>query len=407
MKTNDASHAVASAYGRQPTNQLGATANPRWRRVGPRAVISALAGQVAAVAPACSSETRPAPPPPAQQTPAAEQRPSRVRVPGGAFSSGTEPGRFERRPELEPRLTRTALGPFEIDVEPYPGGGQPALLGLGRAESAERCAEQGGRLCTELEWERACKGPASTPFPGGEAQAAECTTAAGCSSGFGVSGMGRRLEWTASEPPGAAAHTALVRGASDGADPSARRCAHRELRGETEPGVAFRCCYGPPNAARVVLPKLGTAFATVTLATAEIGEWLARDPATARLARELSGFPEPESGRAVLAKGGAERPGSSLTTAPLRWNPAAGVDLIVVTARSGPATSFVAVFDALPDGTRQVLASFVLEGEAGPIALGYSAGARDRVRFGTCWNCTGEMGRVLYREPDRVLIVQP
>lgn len=290
-------------------------------------------------------------------------------------------------------------------MEPYPGSGQP-LLGLSRDQAADRCADRSGRLCTELEWERACKGPSSSPFPTGKELATSCATPRDCASGFGVYGMGQRLEWTASELP-SSPRSRLARGAPEDAPPAQRRCAHRQsLTDAPTPGVAFRCCYGPPNAARVVLPRLGRAFERTSVALPELGSFLAGDPATARLARELSLFAEPDAARTVLARGGAP-PEPGITTAALRWNPAAGVELVVVAARSGPATSFVAVFDAHPDDRGRVVASFVLENDPGPVALGYDARARERVRFGTCWGCLGEMGRLLYREPDRVLIVQP
>ena len=153
-------------------------------------------------------------------------------------------------------------------------------------------------------------------------------------------------------------------------------------------------------------PGLARMHTLVTPRLPPTVDWLARDPATARLAHELSLFSEPDGARAVFARGGVP-PEPGVTTSALSWNPAAGVELVVVAARSGPATSFVAVFDAHPDGRHRVVASFILEGETGPIAFGHDARARERVRFGTCWGCLGEMGRLLYREPDRVLITQP
>lgn len=360
---------------------------------------------------ACSTEPAPTrttalTPAPAPHVPASGSAvPERVHVPGGSFISGTEPDRFERVVKLEPRSTRVALGPFEMDVEPYPGNGR-LLLGLSRDQAADRCADRRGRLCTELEWERACKGPASNPFPTGDEPVTRCATAKDCASGFGVHGMGQRLEWTASELP-SSPRSRLARGAREDAPSAERRCAHRQLLTDAPtPGVAFRCCYGPPNAARVVLPQLGRAFERATVTLDELGRWLASDPATTRLARELSLFPEPDATRTVLARGGvSQAPG--VTTSALRWNPAAGVELVVVAARSGLATSFVAAFDAHPDGRHRPLASFILENEVGPVALGYEPRARDRLRFGTCWGCLGEMGRLLYREPDRVAILQP
>ena len=84
----------------------------------------------------------------------------RVEIPGGSFNVGSRPGDPGRNPELEPRLTSIELGPFQIDRLPYPNDGKsPPLTGVSRDEAKRRCAERGERLCTELEWERACKGP--------------------------------------------------------------------------------------------------------------------------------------------------------------------------------------------------------------------------------------------------------
>jgi hypothetical protein len=333
---------------------------------------------------------------------------ARISIPQGSFSSGTEPGRFERQPALEPRPTRTALGPFEIDVEAYPGSGAAALLGLSRDQAAERCAERKGRLCTELEWERACKGPDSSPYPSGRELDGACTAPPGCASGFGVWGMGAAPEWTASELPGRGNRRAIVRGAESDAPAARHRCARRDSRGdEAAPGVAFRCCYGPPNAARVVVPPSGRAFGETTLPLAELVQLLERDPLTRRLARDVSYFESVNASRAVLASGKGDRPGFRLTTAPLIWNPAAGVELLVVTGRSGPSTSFVLVYDALADGRRLLASSFVMEDEPGPVALLYEAAARAKLRFSTCAGCPGETGRIVYQDPDRPLILQP
>jgi hypothetical protein len=332
----------------------------------------------------------------------------RVPVPEGSFSSGTEPGRFERDPELEPRLTRSALGRFEVDTELYPGSGQPPLLGLARDQAGERCAERGGRLCTELEWERACKGPDSRPFASGIDLDPGCATAPGCASGFGVWGLGSTREWTASDTAGHGEAHAVLRGATTLARAEIRRCAHRETAEPVAaPDIGFRCCYGPPNGARVVLPGLGTTFAKVELPLTELAPLLAADPATAELARGLSYFEDPAASQAVLAKGKGDRQGFHLTASPLAWNPAPGVDLLVITARSGESTSFVVVFDALGDGSRRLSSSFVMHDEPGPVALAYNGYIRPRIHFSTCWGCPGETGKVLYRDPDRSVILQP
>lgn len=332
---------------------------------------------------------------------------TRVLIPEGSFASGTEPGLFERKPALEPRTTRTALGPFEIDAEPYPGGGAP-LLGLGREQAEERCAERGARLCTELEWERACKGPDSRPFPSGLELAPACERSPGCPSGHGVWGMGSVREWTASDLPGRAERTAIVRGASEGAPAGERRCAHREAATPTaHPDIAFRCCYGAPNAARVVLPRLGATFARVAVALGDLESWLGAEAATRELARDLQYFDDARATEQVLGRGNGDRQGFLFTSSPLAWNPVAGVELLVVTGRSGRATSFVVVFDALGDGSRRVASSFIMHDEPGPVLLAYDGYLRPRLHFSTCWGCPGETGRISYRDPDRAVISQP
>lgn len=346
----------------------------------------------------------PGPPPPAPVS----ERLARIPIPGGTFAAGTEPGRFERQSQLEPRLTRTALGPFEIDAAPYPGGTEPALLGLGRIQASERCSERGGRLCSELEWERACKGPNQDPFPSGVELDPSCQSSAGCASGFGVWGMVGVREWTASDASFRGELSAVVRGAGDEAALALHRCAHRGLAsGEPAPDIAFRCCYGPPNAARVALPRLGPAFASAELSLAELSGLLAAYPATRDIARDISYFDGATARETALARGGRDRQGLTFSSAPLLWNPSAGVELLVVTARSGATTSFVVAFDVVGDGSRRLASSFIMLDEPGPVVLAHAPSQRGRLEFSTCWSCPGETGRVVYRDPDHTLITQP
>ena len=56
-------------------------------------------------------------------------------------------------------LLPVELGPFEIDKLPYPNDPtKPARTGVSRDEARGLGQKEGARLCTELEWERACKG---------------------------------------------------------------------------------------------------------------------------------------------------------------------------------------------------------------------------------------------------------
>ncbi|MEO8179379.1 MAG: hypothetical protein ABI895_11160 [Deltaproteobacteria bacterium] len=155
------------------------------------------------------------------------------------------------------------------------------------------------------------------------------------------------------------------------------------------------------------IPVLGPTFEKLDLPVARLAELLAASPVTARLARELSYFAEPSGPATVIAKGPGDRQGFSFSAAPLLWNPMRGAEFLVVTARSGGSTSFVVVLHSLGNGAYQLGSSFVMEGEPGPIVLAYDGYIRPRLHFSSCWGCPGETGKILYREPDSAVVLQP
>src|SRR4030095_3533230 len=98
-------------------------------------------------------------------------------------------------------MLEVELGEFSIDRLPYPNDpAAPPLTGATRQRAQALCAERGGRLCHELEWERACKGPEDKPYRGGRVWDPTCAREPStCASGLGVLAMGGALrEWTAS-----------------------------------------------------------------------------------------------------------------------------------------------------------------------------------------------------------------
>lgn len=334
--------------------------------------------------------------------------PPRLQIPAGSFESGTPAGEFERLPAIEPRVSPISLGAFEIDTMPYPGGGATPLTGITRARARALCEERSGRLCTELEWERACKGPTSSPFPTGATFDGRCAASpTACASGFGVRGFGVIREWTASDV--SVRGQAIARGASPEAPPSAHRCAHRSTANARvgAPDLGFRCCYGPPNAAAIEQPTLGATFSKVSLPLAELERLLMESPVTRPLATELAYFNEADAVRRVLARGPGDAKGFLFTASPLSWNPVTGADFLIVSARSGKDTSFVVAFHELGAGRRRLAASFIMRREPGPIALAYNGYIRPRLHFSSCWGCPGETGKILYRDPDQVAILQP
>ena len=367
---------------------------------------SASARPSSSAAPASSVARSP------RQAPLAEEK---SEVPAGSFFAGSVPGDPGRVPELELRRLKVELGGFQIDRLPYPNDPKlPPLLGVTRAEARQRCADRRARLCTELEWERACKGPDSDEFSTGKIWDPRCAREPlTCASGFEVLGMGAAIrEWTQSDVRGSSKgdgpSDAAVRGAF-GETADQHRCAGR--RGVSpdarEADLGFRCCSGPPNAAIVPEPKLGETFEKVRITADRLEKLLVGRPETLAIAKDIKFFKEPDSAQAVIDRGPGDRKGYSFTVAPLKWNPVPGAEFVLVTGRSGDDTSFVVALHVLGADEYRVAASFVMKNEPGPVALAYDQYIRPRLHFSTCWGCRGETGKILFRKPERAVILQP
>jgi hypothetical protein len=326
-------------------------------------------------------------------------------VPVGEFSAGSMPGEPGRDPSIEPAESRVELGPFRIDAYPFPGDPDGApRLGVSALEAQALCASKDGRLCTELEWERACRGPESSVYPSGKKPCAPQDEV--CLSGFEVAQMGSIAEWTASTfGKGSEAHgKPVARGAPEKVPSSERRCARRYQPDKSE-AVGFRCCYGAPNARSLKEPTLGQAYKEREMTVRELTELLLADEHTKALAKDLSLF-KPEAARTVLARGPGETMGFTLTTQAVSWQPDRGSEFLVVTGRSGEKTSFVLAYFVA--GKNKTLAgSFIMKNEPGPIALAYAESIRPRIHFSSCWGCPGETGKVLFRPPEELVFLQP
>ncbi|WP_437334745.1 formylglycine-generating enzyme family protein [Sorangium sp. So ce394] len=354
--------------------------------------------------------------------------PARVEIPAGKLVAGSTPGDKGRDPALEPALLDVELGGFTIDRYLYPNDpAQPPLTGVTRARASELCEQAGGRLCTELEWERACKGPEGTPYAGGAAWDPACAKApASCASGFGVLGMGAAVrEWTASDvapienlQPKAAA----VRGATASASGVDHRCARRAAvdPGASGDDIGFRCCHGAPNAASVPSPQWQQTYRRAEIGPQQVAELLASVPQLRDLGGEVKFFKEPDDVNVVLSRGrtrlspsgtpaiqpeASPPPNTTLTTSPLLWNPVPGEEVLVVTGKSDE-DSFIVAFLKLPGDRYRIASSLLLKGDPGPIALGFNGYVRRRLTWATCWDCRGESGNVTYRDDNRVVITQ-
>jgi len=200
-------------------------------------------------------------------------RPGMAWIPPGAFHAGTPTNKIPRIAEEELPGTTTVLGGYYIDILPFPNeAGAIPTLNVTREDAEHMCDARGKRLCTELEWERACKGPAEATYEDGDVyRSATCGMGVpteqaarrpsgeqlACKSGFGVSDMhGGAWEWT--DGPwgrGSLRDLGVLRGGNAVAGEIAGRCANALARPpkSKSPTMGFRCCAGPKNDAKVDL----------------------------------------------------------------------------------------------------------------------------------------------------------
>lgn len=204
---------------------------------------------------------------------APSERKGMVWIEPGALVAGTPPTAFPRVADAEMPGEQVILRGFYIDVFPYPNEqGAIPLTNVSQADAQTHCEEQGKRLCTELEWERACKGPKNHVYEYGDSYKSErCNTGApprmlpsgmlyGCRSEFGVRDMhGGVWEWTSSRYGRGVSvekgELGSLRGGNSTAGELVGRCANVAPSAVTRRAgtVGFRCCAGETNAAEVVL----------------------------------------------------------------------------------------------------------------------------------------------------------
>jgi serine/threonine protein kinase len=179
----------------------------------------------------------------------------------GAFRMGS-PMSDESRSFIELANVWRRTKAYCVDRYEYPGRGRYPKRGVSWYQAKTLCEKQGKRLCTEKEWERACKGGRNTRYPyGNKFNANTCNTqrkdgssrsvtSSGrfryCRSGYGVYDMsGNVAEWTSSRFRRKSWR--IYRGGSSKRPDWAVRCATRSNSppGRRKSTLGFRCCADP------------------------------------------------------------------------------------------------------------------------------------------------------------------
>jgi hypothetical protein len=193
-----------------------------------------------------------------------------VWIPPGALVAGTPKDVLPRIADEEMEGEQVVLGGFFMSIFPYPNEEAAIPLASVTQEQAKAlCEKRGQRLCTELEWERACKGPDNHVYEYGDHYRADVCATGGeprmlpaglrlpCRSDFGVRDMhGSLFEWTSSPwNRGSRESLVAVRGGNSPDGELTGRCANGVARPPTfkSPTIGFRCCAGPESHAEVTL----------------------------------------------------------------------------------------------------------------------------------------------------------
>ncbi len=187
--------------------------------------------------------------------------PNMAYIPKGSMIVGRMHGENSKVAQpTEPLAQVAQVGSFYIDLFEFPNEvGAFPVVNKSRAEAEAQCATRGKRLCSAMEWERACKGPEMDTYgygtsyvaatcgsqPGGDKDRDDHLDRAsgsfeGCKSGWGVYDLsGGAMEWVA----------------RSGSDP---RLGHHKGGKLTQPEQGFRCAF--VTEVRVTDTNRATAF---------------------------------------------------------------------------------------------------------------------------------------------------
>lgn len=180
-----------------------------------------------------------------------------VYIPPGPFVFGrlhSEP--LDLAHSSEPLAQQVELGAYLIDLFEFPNlANEAPKYNVTYTEAEQLCAEQGKRLCTEQEWEKACKGPRNFIYSYGDAFDPEACGRGlediyrsqqreSCRSGWQVFDLsGNFREWTATAPTGKDRRR-IVKGGLKGNPQKGTRCAASTDAAINfkDASLSFRCC---------------------------------------------------------------------------------------------------------------------------------------------------------------------
>lgn len=360
-------------------------------------------------------------PPVANLVPGSEKKPLlrgvEVSIPAGKLRVGSPTGARYRDPSREADDLTLTLSAFKIDALPYPNDpAVPPKVDVDRKEATKLCEAEGKRLCSELEWERACKGDENLeyPAPGSTFDAAACKAKpAECQSPFGVFALGAfGREWTANEVTrglGDSLRTAVVRGASAGENtrPSAYRCAARDAAtpDSRSSSLTFRCCRGPVQPLKYPEEPTSARFVEKTLSREELGRILKGLPSLADVSETFRLFSARE-----IEQGLDAAHTSRVRMAPwlaagsvLEWSPVHGETVWVLSGDTPRGAMLLALYP-VRDQRFILIGTMEAANEHTPFIVGYKPDAPAELLFSTCWGCGGEGGAIKLGEDARVAI---
>lgn len=328
---------------------------------------------------------------------------------------GSRTGSADRNASREADHVLIEVPGFQIDALPYPNDpAQPPRRMVNRAEASALCEAEGKRLCSEFEWERACKGDVGREYPSQDFVAEVCARdVAACASPNGVFALGTLgREWTSSRAGrglGDALRSAVVRGASTDAPRASHRCAARDAAtpDSKSESLLFRCCRGPQN--DIPYPEESTSepFKEQAWDPTKLRALLEAMPETRAVAAEFRPFTSEQVTQRLAASGRSHSGIAPWVLAPkgLLWSPVHGEQLGVV-AGDTPGGAMLIVYYREASGSPLFGASYLTRGEHEAILVAYKPDVPREVLFSTCWGCGGEGGAIELGPDARVRIAQ-